>query len=199
MQLVGRKLQDVLSSLRRSIVDVQVEVSFKARVYRGVRATRTRTFRLVAVRNDETGLYHCYLTNIPPERLSAEEISETYALRWQVELLFKAMSTHGHLKQLPSRKRAVVECLVWASVLAATASQALYRAVRRRVQADRHMPMLRWAALFGRNAADILGLLLRPDAEGEQGLMSHLAREAADPNRNRRRRSLHQVPCALAA
>ena len=199
VKLVGRKLQDVLSDLRRSILDVQVEVRFKARVYRGRQAIRTRTFRLVAVRNDETGLYHCYLTNIPPERLSAEEIRETYALSWQVELLFKAMARHGHLKQLPSRKRSVVECLVWASVLAATASQALYRAVRQRVRADRHMPPLRWAALFGRNAADILGLLLHPDPDAERDLVRHLAREAPDPNRNRRKRSLPQVPCALVA
>ena len=49
------------------------------------------------------------LTNVPPERLAAEDISQTYALRWQVELLFKAMKSHGHLAQLPSTKKAAVD------------------------------------------------------------------------------------------
>ena len=79
------------------------------------------------------------------------------------------------------------------------ASQALYRLVRERVDADRHLPLLRWAALLGRNAAEILTLVLRPDPEGERRLLDHLVHEAPDPNRNRHRRALAVAPMPLVA
>ena len=197
--VVGTKLREVLPRLQRQYLDVMVEVTFKKRVYRGAQGSKTRTFRLVAVRNDATGAYHCYITNIPTDRLSASDVRSTYALRWQVELLFKAMSSHGHLKQMPSKKKAVVECLIWGTVLSTLASQALHRLVRRRVEAERHIPLLRWAALFGRNAAEILALVQGEDPAAERRLLKHLVHEAPDPNRNRRSRALPNAPLVLVA
>jgi hypothetical protein len=40
------------------------------------------------LRNEETGNYHLYLTNVPADWLSAEEIGAAYACRWEVERLF---------------------------------------------------------------------------------------------------------------
>ncbi len=199
VDVVDKMLRDVLPRLQRKHLDVMVAVRFKKRAYRGVQSYKTRTFRLVAVRNDDTGGYHCYLTNIPADRLPANEVRNTYALRWQVELLFKAMSSHGHLKQLPSKKKAVAECLIWGAVLSTVASQALYRLVRERVDAARHLPLLRWAALFGRNAAEILSLVQRADPDGEHRLLEHLVHEAPDPNRNRPGRALPDAPLVLEA
>lgn len=197
LDVVNRKLQEVLAGIQRTVLDVDVEVSFKSRTYKGRRGTKCRAFRLVAVRNEESGGYHGYLTNVPADRLAAEEISATYALRWQVELLFKAMKTHGNLADLPSAKAAVVECLVWASVLATVVSQVLYREVRARVARDRHMPLLRWAAIFSRVAAELLKMVIRNHAPGSR-VMQTLSREAPDPNRNRKKRALHAVPVAVA-
>lgn len=59
IDVVGKRLQDVLPRLLREHLDVMVEVSFDARAYRGHKTRRTRTFRLVAVRNDETQQHHC--------------------------------------------------------------------------------------------------------------------------------------------
>ncbi len=199
IDVIGKRLQDILPLLGRKILDVQVEVTFKKRGYRCVHRKKTRTFRLVAVRNDETGSYHCYLTNVPPERLAAEEVTQTYALRWQVELLFKSMSTHGHLRHLPSAKRAVVECLIWASVLATLASQALYRLVRRHVESARHIPLLRWASLFSRHAATLLHLIVRPNRSCASELLDLLIHEAPDPNRNRPARALPIAPCLMGS
>jgi len=194
VDVVGKKLRDVLPMLQRGVLDVMVEVSFLKRTYKGKRRTRRRTFRLVAVRNEETGRYHCYFTNVPADRLAAEEIRTTYALRWQVELLFKAMKTHGNLAHLPSRKKHIVEILIRASVLATIASQALYREVRRRVAASRHMPLLRWAAIFARRAPELLRLIIEdPDADCSR-LMAALVHEAPDPNIKRGKRSLKPVP-----
>lgn len=194
----GRTLQEVLGDLSRKVLDVEVEVSFRRRTYRNKRSTASRPFRLVAVHNDETGEYHCYFTNVPPEALSAEDITRTYALRWQVELFFKAMKQHGHLDQLPSSDRSVVECLVWASVLSVLASQTLLRLVRQAIDADRFAPALRWAGLYSRVAFSLLLLILDRGTERDEALGDLLLRDAPDPNRNRRDRALGPIAGGLA-
>ena len=68
--LKEKSQKDVLPHLKRDILDVMVEATFKRRKYRGKRTTVTRLFRVVAVLNKETGEYHVYMTNIPAERLS---------------------------------------------------------------------------------------------------------------------------------
>jgi IS4 transposase len=195
--VVGEKLQDVLGRLQREILDVQVEVSFDKRAYRGKHAKAQRTFRLIAVRDAQDHSYHVYLTNVPPDALAAEDVTQIYALRWQVELLFKAMKHHGHLDQLPSRKQAVVECLIWASVLAAVTSQTLYRLVRQAVAPSRFLPLLRWASRFGREAVSLLTLVVgQRDQPAARELWASLCREAPDPNRNRPDRAVHHALCA---
>ena len=187
--VVGLGLREVLPYLQREALDVMVEVSFLRRVYGGKRSRDSRTFRVVAVLDQKTGRYHTYMTNLSPEALSAQDVARTYALRWQVEILFKALKHHGHLDHLPSRKKAVVECLIWASILALLASQALYREIRKAAPPDRHLPLLAWAANFAVIAADLPRILLRPDPEEDQLLFRLLLREAVDPNRNRADRS----------
>lgn len=199
VEVVGHKLLDVLPQLQRGLLDVEVEVGFYKRVYDGVRKKHRRTLRLVAVRNDSTGVYHCYLTNVAASVLPADDVRATYALRWQAELLFKAMRSHGHLDHLSSSRPSVVECLVWASVLAAIASNALYREVCRHLTTRHFVGPLRFAALFARLARDLLQLVLTPNRPDHQRLWSQLLREAPDPNRNRRDRAVQHVPIELAA
>ena len=199
IDVVGKKVQEILPLLQRGVLDVAVRVSFKTRAYRGKRRTKTRTLRLVALRNDETGGYPLSLTNVPPERLPAEEVGITYTLRWQVELLFKAMRSFGNLGTLPSEKEPTVRCLVWASLLAAVCSQALYRNLRDEVSVDRHMPLLRWAALFARVAHILLRLLHHPDRLESRRLRRMLLRQTPDPNRNRKKRAFPQPPVRAAA
>lgn len=195
VDVVGHRLRDILPLLQREYLDIEVEVQFKKRAYKGKRSKNRRTFRVVAVRNAETGAYHVYLTNVPAQTVPAEDISTTYALRWQVEILFKAMKSHGHLHQLPSSKQCVVECLIWASVLTALVSQTLYREVRRVVTANRYMPVLRWAALVSRCAIDFLLLVAgRGGLTTESLLWALLIREAPDPNISRKDRSISLVP-----
>jgi IS4 transposase len=45
--------------------------------------------RVAGVSDETTGEYHLHLTNIEPERLPAQDVQTAYALRWQIELLFK--------------------------------------------------------------------------------------------------------------
>jgi putative transposase len=199
IEVLGERLQDVLPRIEREVLDVNVEISYRTRKYRGRRRTRTRLVRLVAIRNADTGDYHLYLTNVPPSRLTADDVAKTYSLRWQVEIFFKAMRSHGHLGHIPSSKKAVVEVLVWASVLATLASQALYRMVRQSVCRTRHMPPLRWAALFARIAGELLDLIVRPSNDRDRALFDRLRHDGPDPNRSRRDRAMNHVPMPLVA
>ena len=182
-------VREVLAELQREVLDVQVRVRFQRRVYRGTRSWTTRPFRLVAVRNAEAGRYHCYLTNVPATSVDAETIGATYSLRWQAELLFKCLKSNGHFDQIPSHTRRVVDCLLWSSLLALAASQALYWAVRDAVDRSRTIPILRWSALFSREAAELL-LAVVDGSHRDIGLERRLLHEAPDRNRARPDRSI---------
>ena len=184
--LVGLKLQDALAGLKRDIVDVTVEVRFRRRSYRGKASMGTARFRVVAVRNDQTGRYHVYMTNVAAQVLDGGQIAETYRLRWQIELLFKQLRTHYRLDQLPSRKRVVVEALLYAAILALIVARHLLSALRRHLPDDRHIPDLRWAAVFAGIAADLLRELIpRRRRTTPSSVWALLADQARDPNPGR--------------
>jgi IS4 transposase len=183
----------VLGSLKRQVLDVSVLVRFKRRTYRDRRSTGQQPLRLVALRDPSSERYHCFLTNVPTRRLRAEDIARTYALRWQVEILFKAMKHHGHLDQLPSEKKCVVDSLIWASLLAVMVSQAIRRLLQRMLPSDRFIPLLRWSALFARVATALLRVVLSHDPEADVQLLRLLIQDAPDPNLRRRDRALAPV------
>ncbi len=98
----GKKLKAVLPHLKRGVLDVMVEVKFKRRKYIGKQTTVTKLFRVVAVLNKETGDYHAHMTNIPVERLSAEDISSLYGARWEIEMVSEGIEDllpHGPDRQ----------------------------------------------------------------------------------------------------
>ena len=183
--MVGRTLQDVLPRLEREVLDVEVEVSFDKRGDKGKTTLKTHTFRLVAVKNEASGKYHLYLTNLPTDRLSAKDLTATYAVHWQVELFFKMLQPHLNLGDLPSRKKHIVEILVWSSILLAILSGRLFREIRRAVRADRHIPLLRWGRGFAGKARDLLRQIARPEPERCQEIARFLVHEAPAPNTRR--------------
>lgn len=188
--LVGERLRDVFERLQRSVLDVEVELGFQRRAYRGKRRRGRYRCRLVAMRDRETGCYHAYLTNIAPAMLAAEEIAYTYRARWVVELMFKELKQHYRIDQLPSRRRVVVEALVHAALLTIIVSRALRDHVRSRLCACAHdrVPADRWASLFSTLSQAILSIVVRPPRYTKldrRHLDQVIAREARDPNRSR--------------
>jgi len=187
--LVGERLQDVIARLKREVLDVEVEVAFRRRAYLGSRAGARRTLRLVGVRNADTGRYHLYVTNIPPGRLTAEEIARVYTSRWQIELLFKEMKSYYRLGDIPSRKPHIVEALLYATLTTLIVSRRLLQAVREALRPrQRAIPEGRWAAIFTTVSAAILDLVLAPahlaryTAKWTEAMLLH---EAIDPNLSR--------------
>jgi IS4 transposase len=185
--LVGEHLQDVLARLQRQSLDVEVEVQFQRRTYGGHRSTDRARFRLVGVRNTQTGRYHLYLTNIPVEVLSPEEIAAVYSARWIVELLFREMKASYRLEDMPSAKRAVVETLIYATILTLAASRALHAALARRLRCRRRerLPVERWAIVFAKVADQLLAVVAGPASERRvlaKRALRFLEHEAVDPN-----------------
>jgi hypothetical protein len=62
--LLGQHLQDVLPKLRGKVLEVEVEL--KKRPYLGHGSKGRCTFRLMAIRKEDSQAYHIYLTNLPP-------------------------------------------------------------------------------------------------------------------------------------
>lgn len=188
LKLEGKTLQEILSKLKRKTIDLEVLVPVKRRTYGEWQTTAIKTFRLVGVRNEETGKYHLYLTNVPRERLSPEDIARVYAARWEVELLFKELKSSYRLDEMPSSKRHVVEALVYVAILTLTVSRFLLFALRRSLQlSKRRTPERRWAAVFKTCAQQILSLLMdpRPLHQRWRQLSDFVAHELVDPNRGR--------------
>lgn len=187
--VIGEYLQAVLDAIKRTVLDVQVALDVRRRPYRGRRHTTKLFVRAVGVRDDR-GDYHVYLTNIPPDDLEPEDVARAYALRWEVELLFRELKTHHRLAQLPSSKPHIVEALVKASLLCMAACRAVLRRVQRALHpsAAEHLPPQRWAALFASCARDILCCVVASYSprSAVRNLERVLLHEAVDPNRRLR-------------
>ena len=189
VKLQGRRLDEVADSLKREVLDVEVQVEFRRRVYAGRRRIDRRRLRLVGVRDAERRSYWFYLTNIAPQDLDTNDLAQLYACRWQVELVFKELKSHYRFNELPTRKAPVVEALLLASIITLLASRRLLDAIRQLQRRLRHrIPESRWASLFASAASHILDLILLPTRTARalaNRLEPMLLHEAMDPNASR--------------
>jgi hypothetical protein len=187
--LVGQRLRDVVPRMQRQVLDVEVEVSFPRRRSGGRVHRDTQRLRVVGLLNRETGQYHLYVTNVPAEKLAAEDIGVVYSLRWQVELLFKELKSRYPLEDMPSSKTVIVEALLYTAFLTMVVSRRLLALVRRRLaaMADR-IPEQRWAAIFASVTLELLAAAVRPLRDVRillRELDRFLLHEAIDPNAGR--------------
>ena len=189
IELDGKRLKEVAGRLKRDALDVEVEVVFKRRVYGGIRRTARRRLRLVAVRLPDSSDYRFYLTNVDPDSLDAHAVAQTYAARWQIELIFMELKSHYRLEELPTRKAHIVETLLLGAVITLLVSRRLLLAVQERLRRTPYkMPEQRWAAIFAAAAPAILDVVLLPPRVSKviaRRLESMLLHEAPDPNRSR--------------
>lgn len=114
----GERLQDVLGRLKREVLDVIVEVSFRRRSYGGSRSGDVLRLRMIAIRNDETGKYHTYVTNLDTEMFTPADIASLYKVRWEVELLFKEMKSEFRIDLIPTGNPDAVKAMLWTGLLA---------------------------------------------------------------------------------
>lgn len=189
MDLEGKTLAEVLPRLKRQVLDVQVEVSYPSGKQKKSSRNQTLSMRLVLVFNEETGKYHRYLCNLDPTEQDALAVAGLYKLRWEIELLFKALkSDGGGLGKIPGKRACVVETLLWASIARLLLSRIFLRKVRKtRGSLERVIPERRWDKRLSEAAHHILNVLVprrrKPSADP---LLDFLLRCAPDPNADRR-------------
>ncbi len=87
IDVIEKRISEVLPKLKRQVLDVEVEISFKRRSYNGKERKDSEHFRLVAVFNEDEEKYHVYLTNISKDVLGPEDIAKLYGARWDIELI----------------------------------------------------------------------------------------------------------------
>jgi len=153
--LEGKQIQDVVGDLQRQYIDVELEATFKRRVYEGAQSLDTKQFRVVGVRTEDADDYQLYITNLPRAEFTPEEIGLLYRARWEVELLFRELKSQYALASFETSNEAIVRIQVVAALLTLIVSRAILRALCDRATAaedSRIIPTEHWAATF-RSAA----------------------------------------------
>ncbi len=162
IDVVGKRISDVLPKLKRQVLDVEVEVNFRRRAYRGKERDDTCQFRLVAVYNDEAKKYHLYITDISVGVLSAEDIAALYSARWDVELIFKELKSRYAMDVVNTKNPQIVEAYIWTAILTLIVSRRIYNIIRENSPKKEiiRYTQLRWSKIFAENADIQLTLIL---------------------------------------
>lgn len=163
IDVLEKHVSEILPRLKRKVLDVEVEVVFRRRKYNGERTGDAERFRLVGIFNDEERRYHVYLTNIPPDVLTAEDIAALYGFRWDVELIIKELKSKYALDVVNTTNPQIVEAYIWIAVLTLLVSRRIYTLVREHNPGKKMVryTQLRWSTIFAENAGDQLTLILR--------------------------------------
>ena len=159
----GKTLSEVLPKLKRQVLDVNVEIVFKRRSYKGKQRNDCKIFRLLAVLNEETGKYHIYLTNISSDVLEAEDIAKLYGARWDIELIFKELKSRYAMDVVNTKNSNIMEAYIWIAILTLLVSRRIYNIVRSTNgnKLKVRYTQLRWSTIFTENASDQLKLVLQ--------------------------------------
>jgi putative transposase len=159
----GKHLQDILKDLKRQVLDVEAEVTFNRRAYRGKEKKDNERFRLVAVYDEDDDKYHLYITNLSPELLKPEEVARLYGARWEVEILFKELKSKYALDVVPTSNPQVIEAFIWIAILTLLISRRIYTIIRRLNPGAKmvRFTQLRWSTIFSDKASRILTAILQ--------------------------------------
>ncbi len=193
IDLEGMRLSEVLARLDRGVLDAEVELSYKHRVYAGTRSSDTFVCRLVAVWNEEARRYHLYVTNISPEQLGAEEVAQLYSMRQEIELTFKELKSSYALDKFKTKNEHAIKALILAALLTLVASRRLHNLVRERAHEElrARYTQLRWPKAFRAASSFLLidmmaALGRRPwSREDHEMAREFLTKQALDPHVNR--------------
>jgi hypothetical protein len=182
---IGNRFKEILESRARDVWDLEVLICKD-------RATSGRflnTMRIVSVWDTEEERYHNYITNISSDILSAEKISRIYALRWEIEMIFKELKSIYRLDQLPSKKKPVIEALVCIALLGFIVGRRILFGLRDGydISASRSPERL-FAKVFANIASEILRVLFLEGSNKKIWIRheNSIVREMIAPKRSRK-------------
>jgi putative transposase len=184
---IGRKHQEILSSMTGKTFEVEVDY-----VYRHIPerdwTPRHIPLRLIAVWNPEARAHRLYLTSASHTAIATHNAAALYAMRWEIELLFRELKGQLRIEHIPTGNKAAAEVLLYASLLALAVGRRLLDVFRPRATRGSVLPHERSSAVLRAVMPALLELLLgRPPVRRdiERRLAAVLLREAPDPNRGR--------------
>jgi len=185
-KLKDQTLRKALKGLSRQVVDVSAAFRVYVRKYRCRTGHNLRhDFRVVAVRNPETGHYSCYVTNTSKELLPAEYIRNAYRLRWEAETFYKSAKSGSAMNELPSSKPHIVRILVKAALVRTTV------AMQARAVASKYLPPSmwinpgQWLTVWNEQLGYTLEQLCRDLRLSDEPIWARLAYASVDPNYKR--------------
>lgn len=125
---------DYVRQLTDDVFDIPIEMGFAKRINarlvglrvpQAVAEERRRKLKESGRRKGQTPSqsrldlcdWSLFVTNVPPEQLSPEEILVLARLRWQIELLFKLWKSHGLIDQSRSQKSWRILCELYAKLI----------------------------------------------------------------------------------
>jgi hypothetical protein len=88
------------------------------------------TFRVVGIAPTDNGEDRYYLTTVPSDVLTPEEVALTYTLRWEIELLWKHLKSGVGLPAIRAWRSAAVVALVHAKITAVALARLLELAAK---------------------------------------------------------------------
>jgi IS4 transposase len=104
-RFTGKSLTQLKKYIRRSqLVDMDV-------------CRKGKHYRLIASWPKGKSEPTYWITNLDREKFSGSDVTKLYRLRWQIELLFKEWKSWNNLKKFNTRKKEIMEGLIWASLL----------------------------------------------------------------------------------
>jgi putative transposase len=180
---VGRRHRNILSEMRGRSFEVWIDYAYRHLPERDW-TWRRLELRLIAVWDPELQRHRLYLTSAPRFALPVDVAAEVYAVRWEIELLFRELKSQLRVDHMPSGNKAAAECMLYASLLALAFDRILRRDLAARTAVT--IPAERSSILFRSVAPLLLDLLVglpTHRAHLERRLRRVLRVEAPDPNR----------------
>jgi len=161
-KLTGQNLREALRGCKRTVVDVNCRFRARVRGYKGKKGRyREVEFRVVAMLDKKTEEYHLYVTNVPVARLGGEQVGAMYALRWEVELFYKAPKSGCALTELPTANEVVVRIMVKAALIRTALAMIAKRRLEEALPESIRINPLAWMKIWNEIGSVLLRDLLR--------------------------------------
>ncbi len=132
----GKSLESHLKSFKGNTLDITVNLGKEAgesvrlvavRAAKNIAERRRRNRRKAAAQKGKTPPantllrdgWHLMVCNVSEEQLSTKKLTELYAVRWQIEITFRAWKQSGELLKALDRKSSAahLQTLIYASIL----------------------------------------------------------------------------------
>jgi len=153
------------------VVALPVSEELAAKRRRDYKANRDR--RLNPSKRHLTLLgWDIFITNVPPESLTATQVAETYDLRWRIEIIFKAWKSHFNITKVPYKPNPtriqahILAMLIFITIFQVHFFMRLYR--ENLEKNNRQLSLLKVAQFFKENLWAIVYSLLDSEAVKEQ-------------------------------